>query len=933
MKTFYTNLKFCLLAFSFIGISTASLFAQTSISSIGSTYTQDFNSLSGTWTDNTTIASWYTLDATPAPSTSISLNDGSGTTVGLTSFGSIGSPDRSLGFFPLGNIGDKMYVGWRFKNTMLTTTINSLVITWTGEQWRDEDTSPQTINLVYQISPTSITSIDPGSLESASLFFTSPQRTGAQISLDGNLAANRVTNTHTITESIAPGSEIIVVWETSDLNPNHLMAIDDISVTAKASQTITFTTPPTKTYGDATFSSGATTNSGLTITLTSSNALVATVSGNNITIVGPGKSDITAYQSGNGSYDAAAPVLRTLSVKPKIPVTIEATNITTTSFQANWTADNGLNDAGTTYSLQYATNASFTGAPPPKTSSVKNVTVNSLSPNTIYYYRVYAINNTVASSYNVASAITTGSDYRSNADGEWTNGNWQIDLGGNSWISSPTNAIANSIEIRNNTSITAGGPITTNSLLIRSYAKLTTNQQILVTNQLVIEVDALGNSGQIWNTGNITVGANARLIVRKTFSNPLKWQFMGFPFNVASADVFNGGSQTALNWGDLNSGADYVVQQYNGNTRASAGTANYNGQGIHWGNVSSKTFTANRGYIIYKNSAGTIDFTSRGSNIGNFFSINGASVTTDRHNSNEEHRDWNLIISPLSTKFNLGSTSPGATYYAYNGTNYLPALTGEGLDVQPFKSFFLQATSNSQSFANGGRKVSALTAKETQAEVDDIYLNLSNGNSTYDDVTRIRLQDGASPDYVIGTDAVKMFGMDANVSYIYSTINGQVAAINTLPRTTSAVDLQTRFAATGNYSISISNTDKVNNYAAVILYDKVTGRSTDLLSTGSYAYTTSTTGTTNRFSVQFAPKITTGVSVSTDGKIQISSTANAAIINGLSANAQLAVYDTSGKSVFVGTISNGQAVSLNKGLYIFEITTLDKTTRLKSFIR
>jgi hypothetical protein len=85
--------------------------------------------------------------------------------------------------------------------------------------------------------------------------------------------------------------------------------------------------------------------------------------------------------------------------------------------------------------------------------------------------------------------------------------------------------------------------------------------------------------------------------------------------------------------------------------------------------------------------------------------------------------------------------------------------------------------------------------------------------------------------------------------------------------------------------------------------------------------------------VQFAPKITTGVSVSTDGKIQISSTANAAIINGLSANAQLAVYDTSGKSVFVGTISNGQAVSLNKGLYIFEITTLDKTTRLKSFIR
>ncbi len=934
MKTFYTNLKFCLLAFSFIGISTASLFAQTLISEIGTSYTQDFNSLTsaGSWTDNSTIANWYTLNADGNPASSFSLNDGTGLVGGLTSYGSIGSPDRAIGFFPLGNIGDKMYVGWRFKNTMPSTTINSLVITWTGEQWRDEDTSPQNINLVYQISGSAITTINPLNLESASMLFSSPQNTGAQISLNGNLAANRATNTHIINEPIAPGSEIIVVWETTDLNPNHLMAVDDISVTAKASQTISFTTPPIKTYGDATFSSGASSNSGLTVSLSSSNTLVATVSGGNITIVGPGKSDITATQAGNGSYDAAAAVLRSLSVKPKIPVTIEATNITTTSFQANWTADNGLNDAGTTYTVQYANNVSFTGAQT-KVSSVKNVTINSLSPNTIYYYRVYAINNTVASSYNVASAITTGSDYRSNADGEWTNGNWQIDLGGNNWSNNATSAIANSIEIRNNTSINAGGPITTNSLLIRSYAKLTTDEQILVTNQLVIEVDALGNSGQIWNTGNITLGQNARIIVRKTFTNPLKWQFMGFPFTVASADVFNGGSQTVLNWGDLGGGGDYVVQQYNGNTRASAGSANYSGQGIHWGNVLNKTFTANRGYIIYKNSAGTIDFTSRGSNIGSFFSINGASVTTDRHNSTEEHKDWNLIISPLSTKFNLGSTSPGATYYAYNGTNYLPALTGEGLDVKPFTSFFLQATSASQSFADGGRKVSALTAKETQAEVDDIYLNLSNGNSVYDDVTRIRLQDGASPDYVIGQDAAKMFGMDANVSYLYSTINGFGAAINTLPRSISSVELQTRFAATGNYSISISNTDKVNNYAAVILYDKVTGRSTDLLSTGSYAYTTSTTGTTNRFSVQFAPKITTGVSVSTDGKIQISSTANAAIINGLSANAQLAVYDTSGKSVFVGTISNGQAVSLNKGLYIFEITTLDKTTRIKSFIR
>ncbi|MFZ4582512.1 MAG: fibronectin type III domain-containing protein, partial [Paludibacter sp.] len=807
MKTFYNNLKFSALLFSLIGISTAQLFAQTSISAIGSTYTQDFNTLisAGSWTDNSTIANWYTLDANLSPSTTISLNDGNGLNGGLTSYGSIGSPDRALGFFPAGSIGDKMYVGWRFKNTMPLTTINSLVITWTGEQWRDEDTSPQNINLVYQISSSAITSIDPLNLQSASMLFSSPQNTGAQISLNGNLVANRATNTHVINEPIAPGSEIIVVWETTDLNPNHLMAIDDISVTAKASQTITFGTPVTKTYGDASFSSGATSSSGLTVSLVSSNTLVATVSGGNITIVGPGKSNITASQSGNGSYDAALDVVRTLSVKPKVPITIEATNISTTSFQANWTADNGLNDAGTTYTVQYANNASFTGAQT-KVSSVKNVTINSLSPNTIYYYKVYAINNTVASSYNVASAITTGSDYITANTGNWDTGtNWNVGY---------INDIANSITIQHAITLdNARASVTTNSLVLKTSGKLTSNQIINVLNELVIEVDATGaNVGQLLNTGSINLGLNAKVIVRKSFTAN-QWNFMGFPFNVASSTVFAQNGSTPLTWFDLGGSGDYVVQEYDGSKRNTTGLANTSGAGLNWINVPGRTFIAKKGYIIACSSSRVIDFTLRGENKADIFSISGSTATLGQYDSNPSvyHRSWNLVTSPYLSSFELATTVNNAPYYAYNGVNYTTKLSGETLIVPPFRSFFLQALSSSISFGNIGKRLNAPTAKETQAEVDDIYLKLSNGNSIYDDETRIRLQDGASSDYVIGQDAAKMFGMDSNVSYIYSTINGFGAAINTLPRTISSVELQTRFAAIGNYSISINNTDKVNN--------------------------------------------------------------------------------------------------------------------------
>jgi hypothetical protein len=664
MKTFYTNLKFCLLAFSFIGISTASLFAQTSITAIGDTYTQNFNTLTsaGTWNDNSTILNWYAINADGNPSSTFVLNDGNVSSAELTSFGTVASSDRALGFAPLGNVDNWMYVGWHLKNNT-TQNISSFIVKWRGEQWRVENIDTQQIDLLFYKPTSSVSTIDINALQNQGHFFDSKKSNLTSQKLDGNLTENNEFISDTIYQTLAPGDEVMIVWRFFDNGANQLLAIDDIAISAREVQTINnFTLPTGKIFGDANFTTSATASSSLPITYTSSNPNVAIGVGNTISIKGPGSSTITAHQTGNSLFSPVSLVSgNVLTIKPKTPVLSEVTGVSTTGFTVNYTAENGSTGGNIRYVLEYSLNSDLNAAGDRSSltasANTTQASISGLTPNRVYYYRLRSrefsgnAGTSNYSGYTTSSAITTGSDYRSNGDGEWTDANkWQIDLGGGNWSVNSTNAIANSIEIRNNTSITAGGPITTNSLLIRSNAKLTTSQQILVTNQLVVEVDALGNSGQIWNTGNITVGANARLIVRKTFSNPLKWQFMGFPFNVASADVFNGGSQTALNWGDLNSGADYVVQQYNGNTRASAGTANYNGQGIHWGNVSSKTFTANRGYIIYKNSAGTIDFTSRGSNIGNFFSINGASVTTDRHNSNEEHRDWNLIISPLSTK-------------------------------------------------------------------------------------------------------------------------------------------------------------------------------------------------------------------------------------------------------------------------------------------
>jgi len=71
-------------------------------------------------------------------------------------------------------------------------------------------------------------------------------------------------------------------------------------------QIISFNPLPVKTIGDAPFTLSATTDSGLPITYLSSNPNVATVTGSTVTIVGIGRTLITASQVGNGTFSAAS---------------------------------------------------------------------------------------------------------------------------------------------------------------------------------------------------------------------------------------------------------------------------------------------------------------------------------------------------------------------------------------------------------------------------------------------------------------------------------------------------------------------------------------------------------------------------------------------------------------------------------------------------
>ncbi len=112
----------------------------------------------------------------------------------------------------------------------------------------------------------------------------------------------------------------IIAWTDSrniptDIYAQHIKMDGTLGgATVVGSQTITFNSIPQKKISDGPFDPGAIASSNLSITYSSSNLAVATISGSSVTITGVGTSTITANQAGDASFGAALPVSQQLTV-------------------------------------------------------------------------------------------------------------------------------------------------------------------------------------------------------------------------------------------------------------------------------------------------------------------------------------------------------------------------------------------------------------------------------------------------------------------------------------------------------------------------------------------------------------------------------------------------------------------------------------------
>jgi hypothetical protein len=222
------------------------VWGQINLSTIGSPYTQDFNTLASSGSSSTLPSGWSFNETGTGANATYSAGTGGGTTGDTYSFGSTSSSERSMGALQSGSVTPT--IGAQFSNAT-GTTITSLSFTFTGEQWRLGATG-RVDRLDFQYS-TSATSLTTGTwTDENALDFTAPVSTGTAGALDGNLAANKTTISFTITGlSITTGSTFWIRW--NDLNSTGAddgLGIDDFSITPQAPAPSTFiTTSPLST--------------------------------------------------------------------------------------------------------------------------------------------------------------------------------------------------------------------------------------------------------------------------------------------------------------------------------------------------------------------------------------------------------------------------------------------------------------------------------------------------------------------------------------------------------------------------------------------------------------------------------------------------------------------------------------------------------------
>ncbi len=299
---------------------TGNAFAQLSITTPGSTITQNFDGLPSTGTLITPSggifsAGWSFLETGTNANTTYSTDTGSSNSGNTYSYGIAGTnvvTDRALGMLQSGSLSS--ILGFKFINNT-GAVVTAITVGYTGELWR-KSAANDAISFSYQSGDATL-SATTGWTTVTALGFTTPV-TGTAAATDGNTTANRtVISPVTITGlNIAAGATFTLRWVDATGASSAGMAIDDFSIVV-ANPVISVT--PTSLSGFATIAGNPSTAQTFTVTGTN-----LQTTANNLVITAPSGYEVS--ESGTNTYAASVSFTPTTGTYTKtIDVRISST--------------------------------------------------------------------------------------------------------------------------------------------------------------------------------------------------------------------------------------------------------------------------------------------------------------------------------------------------------------------------------------------------------------------------------------------------------------------------------------------------------------------------------------------------------------------------------------------------------------------------------
>jgi FG-GAP-like repeat/IPT/TIG domain/Secretion system C-terminal sorting domain len=172
---------------------------------------------------------------------------------------------------------------------------------------------PQTLTVNKASQTISFGALSAKVFGDAAFALTATASSGLPISYTSSNTSVATVSGSTVT-IVGGGTTTITATQTGNANYNAATGVPQTLTVNKAGQTISFAPLPNKAFDDAAFNLTATASSGLSISYSSGNTTVATVSGSTVTIVGVGTTSITASQPGNANYNAATIVFQNLTI-------------------------------------------------------------------------------------------------------------------------------------------------------------------------------------------------------------------------------------------------------------------------------------------------------------------------------------------------------------------------------------------------------------------------------------------------------------------------------------------------------------------------------------------------------------------------------------------------------------------------------------------